>query len=224
VETIDVDVEVGTSVGKVSGIYQAQSDLRAVYAFAHGAGASMRHPFMERVAFHLAEGGIATLRYNFPYMEAGRQRPDPPGVLEATVRAAIDAAAELANDVPLLAGGKSMGGRMTSQALAKRTDARVRGIVFVGFPLHQPGKPAMDRAAHLYDIQVPMLFLQGTRDSLANIDLMTQLCDSLGNRATLHIIDDADHSFAVPKRTGKTSDDVYRELASTIDGFSRTVG
>ena len=189
---------------------------KALFVFAHGAGANMHHHFMGSMSEHLSAEGIATLRYNFPYMDAGSKRPDPPAVLEAAVRKAVDQGYQAAAGRTLIAGGKSMGGRMTSNALAKKHDDRVKGIVFVGFPLHQPGKPSKERAAHLYGVQVPMLFLQGTRDTLAEIDLITELCDSLGPRATLHVIDTADHSFGVLKRTGKSKEDVYRELATTI--------
>lgn len=191
-------------------------DARLFYVFAHGAGTDMNHPFMHNLAQHLFDIGVATLRYNFPYMDAGRGRPDPPGKLEGAVKAAIEKARDLAGDLPIIAGGKSMGGRMTSQLLAKKPDAGVKGIAFVGFPLHQPGKPSTERAAHLQQLQVPMLFLQGTRDNLANLELMKEVAAALGPKATLHIIDTADHSFAVLKRSGKSSDDVMKELAQTI--------
>lgn len=178
---------------------------------------------MAAVASHLAGHGVGTLRYNFPYMDKGGKRPDPPAVLESAVRKAIDQGYEAAAGRTLIAGGKSMGGRMTSQALAKKHDARVRGIVFLGFPLHQPGRPSKDRAAHLADVQVPMLFLQGTRDTLAYSDLISEVVESLGPRAAMHVVDTADHSFAVLKRTGKTCEDVYRELAMTIETWTRTL-
>lgn len=217
-------ITVGETVGSISGLYLEPPAAHTVYVLGHGAGANMRHRFMEQIAEQLANVGIATLRYNFPYMEAGSRRPDPAGILEATVRAAIEQGAALAGARKLIAGGKSMGGRMTSQALAKRPDERVRGIAFLGFPLHQPGKPATERAAHLADVRMPMLFLQGTRDTLARIDLIEEVCNSLGDRATLHIIDQADHSFAVPKRTGLTADDIYRELAAAINEWSTAIG
>jgi uncharacterized protein len=191
-------------------------DARSLYVLAHGAGAGMHHHFMESIAQSLAHEKVATLRYNFPYMETGGKRPDPPAKLHLSVRAAIDRGIEAARGLPIIAGGKSMGGRMTSQALALQHDPRVKGLVFLGFPLHQPGKPSLERAAHLHDVQVPMLFLQGTRDSLAKIELMTDLVASLGERATMHVIDTADHSFAVLKKVGKTKEDVYQELAATI--------
>lgn len=188
----------------------------SLYVLAHGAGANMRHHFMESIASHLAEQDVGTLRYNFPYMENGGKRADPPPVLESAVRKAIDEGYDAAGGRTLIAGGKSMGGRMTSQALARKHDERVRGLVFLGFPLHQPGKPSRDRAAHLADVQVPMLFLQGTRDTLAYIDLIGEVVESLGSRASMHVVDTADHSFAVLKRSGKTSEEVYRELSRVI--------
>lgn len=187
----------------------------SLLVFAHGAGAPMTHHFMEDMATALAAEHIASLRYNFPYMEKGSKRPDAPAVLQAAVRKAIDAGVEQAAGKPVIAGGKSMGGRMTSNALAQKPDPRVKGIVFFGFPLHQPGKPGTERAAHLADVEQPMLFLQGTRDSLAKLELIEEVVAGLGPRATLHIIDTADHSFGVLKRTGKSQEDVYRELAST---------
>jgi predicted alpha/beta-hydrolase family hydrolase len=217
----EFDLEVGSAIGSVSAIFHAPDELDAVYVFAHGAGANMRHAFMQSLADQLADQRIATLRYNFPYMQTGRKRPDPPDILEATVRAAIDRACALAQGKSVIAGGKSMGGRMTSQALAKQHDPRVRGIVFFGFPLHQPGKPSTDRAAHLAAVRVPMLFLQGTRDSLAQLDLIRQVCASLGARTTLHIIDGADHSFAVLKRTGMSNESVRAELAVTVSNWLR---
>lgn len=220
-KSIEFDLVAGATGRSVSAIFQAPDEFDAVYVFAHGAGANMRHAFMQSLADQLADQRIATLRYNFPYMQAGGKRPDAPGILEATVRAAIDKGTSLAGGKPVIAGGKSMGGRMTSQALSKQHDERVRGIAFVGFPLHQPGKPSTDRAAHLADVRVPMLFLQGTRDSLAQLDLIRQMCASLGDRATLHIIDGADHSFAVPKRTGLSKESVRAELAETISKWLR---
>lgn len=214
-ESVPIKLDVGERAGQVDGLYMSAPNATTLYVLAHGAGANMHHAFMEQIANQLMAAGVATLRYNFPFTQSGGRRPDPPGVLEATVRAAIEQGVERADGRTLIAGGKSMGGRMTSQALAKRPDERVAGIVFLGFPLHQPGKPSNDRAAHLNDVRVPMLFLQGTRDTLARIDLMKELAASL-NSATLHIIEDADHSFAVPKRTGRTAQEVRMELAGTI--------
>ena len=187
-----------------------------VYVMAHGAGAGMRHPFMESMAQALAQRGVATLRYNFPYMEAGRRRPDPQHLAEATVRSAVAAAADVAGGIPLLAGGKSFGGRMTSSAAAGEPLLGVRGIAFLGFPLHAPGKEGTKRADHLRAIDLPMLFLQGTRDRLARLSLMEVVCRELGRRATLRIIDGADHSFKVLKRTGKSTEAVRAELADAV--------
>jgi predicted alpha/beta-hydrolase family hydrolase len=190
-------------------------------ALAHGAGAGMRHTFMERLAIALADEGIATLRYQFPYMETRQRRPDPPRILVATVSAAIAVAHELAPDLPLLAGGKSMGGRMTSHAAAQEAIDSVRGLVFFGFPLHPPNRPGVSRAAHLPEIRMPMLFLQGTRDALAGLELITQVCGQL-SLATLHILQGADHGFAVLKRSGRSDSDILVELATvTRDWASR---
>jgi uncharacterized protein len=186
-------------------------DAHTLYVLGHGAGADMHHHFMEDVSRHLADQKVATLRYNFPYMGAGGKRPDPPAVLENAVRKAIQAGHEAAGDRKLIAGGKSMGGRMTSQALAKKPDPRVKGIAFLGFPLHQPGKPSTERAVHLSQVQVPMLFIQGTRDNLANLEMMQEVVASLGDMATLHIIDTA------------TVEDVYREIAKTVSEWTASL-
>ena len=191
-------------------------DARACYVLAHGAGAGMRHPFMSSVAAGLALRGIATLRYEFPYMRAGSKRPDPPRVAQAAVRAAVDEAARRLPGVPLFAGGKSFGGRMTSQAQAAQPLSGVRGLIFLGFPLHAAGKPSDERAAHLADVKVPMLFLQGTRDALAELGLIQGVTTRLGTRATLALFDEADHSFHVPARTGRKDADVMRDLADRI--------
>ena len=184
---------------------------------AHGAGAGMHHPFLARIADALAARDIATFRYEFPYMQARKQRPDPPAVAEATVRDAVAEAARVAPGLPIFAGGKSFGGRMTSQAQASAPLPGVRGLVFLGFPLHPPGRPATARAEHLSQVQVPMLFLQGTRDEFAQLDLLRGVVESLGKRATLHVIEAGDHSFKVPKkRVGKSDTDVMQELAETI--------
>jgi uncharacterized protein len=203
------------SSGEVSAIFDRPDRARWLYVFGHGAGAGMRHAFMERASAALGSEGIATFRYQFPYTENGLRRPDPQPILLATVRAAVAEARTAAGDLPLLAGGKSMGGRMTSLASAAEPLEGVRGLVFFGFPLHPPGKPGTDRSEHLDRVPVPMLFLQGTRDKLANLDLMKPLAERLGERATLHIVEDADHSFAVPKRSGRDLDDVLFELART---------
>jgi predicted alpha/beta-hydrolase family hydrolase len=188
-------------------------DARALLVLAHGAGAGMRHPFLQSIAEALAAERVATLRYQFPYMEAGGRRPDPPAVAEAAVCVAVGKARAMAPDLPLFAGGKSFGGRMTSTAQAHAPLDGVGGLVFLGFPLHPAGRPGTARAAHLERVTIPMLFLQGTRDALAALDLMRPVCDHLGARATLHVVDGADHSFAVLKRSGRTHQEVLRELA-----------
>jgi hypothetical protein len=181
----------------------------------------MRHPFLESVATSLAARGIATLRYQFPYLEAARRRPDPPAVLAATVRAALAAAARAAPDLPLVAGGKSLGGRMTSTAAAEVPLPGVRGLVFLGFPLHPPGRPGEERARHLVEVSIPMLFLQGTRDDFADLALLRPLCERLGRRATLHLVEGGDHSFAVLKRAGRTGAQVVEELSAAIEAWAR---
>ena len=220
---MNLSIHVSGTVGDVSALLLRPDDAWAGYVLAHGAGAGMRHSFMERIALALAQRGVATLRYQFPYLEQGGRRPDPPGVLEATVRAAVATARELLPGLPLVAGGKSMGGRMTSGAMAHRPLEEVRGIVFLGFPLHPPNQPGNARAEHLQRVQVPMLFLQGTRDALADLDLVTGVCSGLGHRATLHVVDGADHSFAVLKRSGRSDHQVMDELADTITDWVRRV-
>lgn len=180
----------------------------------------MRHHFLAQATDVFAGRGIATYRYEFPYMQAGKGRPDSPGVAEAAVRAAVVAAAHRAPDLPLIAGGKSFGGRMTSQAQAHEPLPGVRGLVFLGFPLHPPGRPGTARAEHLASVKVPMLFLQGTRDEFAQLDLLQDVVRKLGDRATLHLIEEGDHSFNVPKRTGRTDADVMTELAETVQQWA----
>src|SRR3954465_11936715 len=199
---------------RVSGLLQAPAQAHACYVLAHGAGAGMAHPFMAAIANGLAERGVATLRYQFPYMEQGSRRPDTPSVAHATVRAAVKEAARL--ELPLFAGGKSFGGRMTSQAQAGAPLPGVRGLVFLGFPLHPPGKPSDERAKHLFEVQIPMLFLQGTRDEFANLPLLEGVCKELGARATLKLFQDADHSFHVPARTGRKDPEVRAELLDAL--------
>jgi predicted alpha/beta-hydrolase family hydrolase len=201
---------------KVSGLLQAPLNARACCVLAHGAGAGMTHPFMAGVADDLEQRGIATLRYQFPYMERGSKRPDTPTLAHATVRAAVLEAARLAPELPLFAGGKSFGGRMTSQAQANSALPGVRGLVFLGFPLHPPGKSSDERAAHLFDVKVPLLFLQGTHDEFADMELLRALMTRLGPRATLRLFEDADHSFHVPVRTGRRDPEVRAELAAAI--------
>jgi predicted alpha/beta-hydrolase family hydrolase len=192
----------------------------AGYVLAHGAGAGMTHPFMAAVAKGLAERSVATLRYEFPYMQARSKRPDTPKVAQAAVREAVIEAAKAMPRLPLYAGGKSFGGRMTSQAQAVEPLPHVRGLVFLGFPLHAAGKPSDDRAKHLFDVKVPMLFLQGSRDALADLTLLEPLVKKLGSRATLEVFEDADHSFHVPARTGRKDADVMADL---LDRMARWI-
>ena len=201
---------------RVSGLLQAPAHARACYVLAHGAGAGMAHPFMAAVAAGLAERGIATLRYQFPYMEQGGKRPDPPKVAQAAVRAAVTQAARALPQLPLFAGGKSFGGRMTSQAQAAAPLAGVRGLIFLGFPLHPAGKPSHARGEHLSAVDIPMLFLQGTRDALAALGELEPLVRGLGRRATLRLYDGADHSFHVPARSGRTDAQVRGEMLDAL--------
>ena len=207
-------ISIALKAGKVSGLIVGPKDTRACYVMAHGAGAGMAHPFMASVASGFAERGIATLRYQFPYMEAGGKRPDAPAVAHAAVRAAVEAARRRFPKLPLFAGGKSFGGRMTSQAQAKAPLENVNGLIFFGFPLHAAGKPSQERAAHLSEVTIPMLFLQGTRDALAELDQLTPVCQAL-SRATLKLLDDADHSFHVPARTGRKDTEVMAQMLDT---------
>jgi uncharacterized protein len=202
--------------GEVSALLLRPEKARWLLVLAHGAGAGMSHAFMGSLAEELADAGVATLRYQFPYMEERRRVPDAPAVLTATVRAAVQAGAEAAPGLPLLAGGKSMGGRMTSQAAAETPLDGVRGLVFFGFPLHPPGRPGTKRADHLAKVTAPMLFLQGTRDTFADLKLLRPVCAKLGSRATLHVIETADHSFHVLKSSGRNDAEVLRELAETV--------
>jgi predicted alpha/beta-hydrolase family hydrolase len=205
---------------RVSGLLLRPEGARLLYVVAHGAGAGMRHPFLESIAQRLAERSIATLRYQFPYMEQGARRPDPPAVAAATVRAAVAEAARLAPGLPLVAGGKSFGGRMTSTAQAEEPLSAVRGLVFLGFPLHPPGRPGDSRAEHLAQVRIPMLFLQGDRDEFADLKLLRPVVKRLGVGATLHLVEGGDHSFKVLKRTGRAGDDVMTELVTTIDRWA----
>ena len=200
---------------RVSARLELPAGARACYVLAHGAGAGMDHPFMSAAATILAGLAVATLRYQFPYMERRARRPDPPPVCHATVRAAVALAAQLAPGLPLFAGGRSFGGRMSSQAQALAPLAGVRGLVFLGFPLHPAGKPGEARAQHLEQVQLPMLFLQGTRDALAERTLLSALVARLGARATLSFVEDADHAFHVPAHSGRTDAEVCRALLNT---------
>ena len=186
------------------------------FVLAHGAGAGMRHPFLDGITEALFERGVATLRYDFDYMAEGRARPDPPAVAARRVRKAVESARFEWPDLPLIAGGKSFGGRMTSTAQSEEPMENVRGLVFLGFPLHPPGRPSEHRAEHLFRVQVPMLFLQGTRDEFAQLDLITAVCGRLSTRATLELVEEANHSFKVPKRTGRTPGQVLDLLADRI--------
>ncbi len=222
-QSANAPLTISVEGGHVSGLLIAPAGARACYVLAHGAGAGMAHPIMAAVAEGLAERGIATLRYQFPYMERGSKRPDSPKVAQAAVRAAVAEAARLAPSLPLIAGGKSFGGRMTSQAQAAAPLPGVRGLAFLGFPLHAPGKPSDERGKHLFDVKVPMLFLQGTRDDLADLSLLQPLVRKIGPRATLTPFPDADHSFHVPARTGRKEAGVMRELLDALAAWCETV-
>src|SRR3989442_1602778 len=195
----------------------------ALLVLAHGAGAGMRHPFLETMARGLAERGIATFRYGLASREERKRRPDLPGVAEERVRAGVVEAARAAPGLPLLAGGKSFGGRMTSSAQATAPLSGVRGLVFFGFPLHPPGRPGTGRADHLDAVRIPLLFLQGTRDDFADLALLEPVCRRLDQRATLHIVEEADHSFRVQKRAGRTDADVLGELVQAVDDWTRMI-
>ena len=207
IQPVDLRIRVMSDVG-ISALLLKPARPRALYVLAHGAGAGMRHPFMEAVARRLAVNGLATLRYQFPYMEQRSRRPDPEPVALATVRAAVRAGRQAAGGLPLFAGGKSYGGRMTSRAAAEAALEGVTGLVFLGFPLHPAGRPGISRAAHLAQVALPMLFLQGTRDTLADLTLLEPVIEQLGKRATLRAIEHADHSFHVLKRSGGTDEQV----------------
>jgi hypothetical protein len=208
---------------RVSGLLQAPKNAHVCYVLAHGAGAGMSHPFMVAVADGLAECGIATLRYQFPYMEQGSKRPDTPKLAQATVRAAVAQASRMVPKLALVAGGKSFGGRMTSQAQAESPLPGVRGLAFLGFPLHAVGRPSDERAKHLLEVAIPMLFLQGTRDALADVHLVKKLAKKLGSRATLKLLFDADHSFHVPARSGRKDAEVRAEVLDAIASWIQTV-
>jgi predicted alpha/beta-hydrolase family hydrolase len=217
-QKLAIALEDGASV---SALLIHPSQAKACFVFAHGAGAGMNHPFMETVAAGLAERGVASLRYQFPYMEKGSRRPDSPGVAQATVRMAVAEAGRRCPELRLIAGGKSFGGRMTSQAQASVPLQGVRGLAFLGFPLHPAGKPSSDRAQHLSDVRVPMLFVQGTRDNLAELRLLEPVVDRFGPLATLHRVNEADHSFHVLARSGRNDREVMEEI---LDAFAAWVG
>jgi len=207
---LSLRVEPGTTV---SALYRTAPHAVALLVLAHGAGAGMTHPFMTAMAERLAEAGVSTLRFQFPYMEAGSKRPDRPAVAHAAIRAAVTKATKLAPGLPLFAGGKSFGGRMASQAQALEPLPNVRGLVFLGFPLHPPEKPSVERAAHLSEIRIPLLFIQGTRDALAQPALLQEVLKSLGKRATYRPVREADHSFGVLVRSGRRDPEVLSEVA-----------
>ena len=209
-------VRIAVGEESVSGLLLRPAGAKALYVFAHGAGAGMTHRAMESNAQGLATRGIASLRYQFPYMEKGSKRVDAPKVAHAAVRAAVAEAAKLAPDLPLLAGGRSFGGRMTSQAQAEAPLPGVRGLAFLGFPLHPAGKPGIERAEHLSRVDVPMLFVSGSRDALAELDLLEPVVDGLGSRATLHLVDQADHSFKVAAKSGRTPADAETEALDAL--------
>jgi hypothetical protein len=219
-ETLTITI---TEAISVSGLLHVPPNARACYVLAHGAGAGMRHPFMAAVAAGLAERGVASLRYQFPFMERGSKRPDPPQLAHATVRAAAAAAAQAVPELPLVAGGKSFGGRMTSQAQAGAPLHGVRGLAFLGFPLHPAGQPSRQRGQHLFAVKIPMLFLQGTRDTLATLAELEPLCRALGETATLKLFADADHSFHVPARTGRKDAQVLAEVLDALTGWINEV-
>jgi hypothetical protein len=218
----DIVIPLGDS--SVSGLLLVPDAARACYVMAHGAGAGMRHVFLEAVAAALAARGIATLRYQFPYMEQGRGRPDSPAVAMATVRAAIGVAESELPGMALFAGGKSFGGRMTSEHASREAVPGLLGLTFLGFPLHAPKKPDVKRATHLYQVRIPMLFLQGTRDDLAEMGRMRSVCADLGSLATLHEVEGADHSFHVLKRSGRTDAQVLDELCDTMRRWMSQAG
>ena len=215
VETRELKFDI-ERIGTVSAILTQPYHARACYVLAHGAGADMRHSFMEKVAAGLASRGIATFRFNFPYMEKKQGRPDPPAVAHAAIRAAVEEAARLCPGLKLVAGGKSFGGRMTSQAQSKSPLPGVKGLAFLGFPLHADKKPSSERAEHLAGIAIPMLFLQGTRDGLADLGHLKPFIASLGANASLHEVEGGDHSFAVLKKSGRTNDEALTEVLDTL--------
>ena len=212
-ESLRVNLDAQRSV---AALLLKPANAAACFVFAHGAGAGMNHPFMDNVARALFDRRVATLRYQFPSMEARARRPDPPAVAQATVRAAVDAARQRCPDMMLIAGGKSFGGRMTSQAQAASALPNVSGLAFLGFPLHASGKPSTDRASHLSKIFIPMLFLQGGKDKLAELPLIRNVTEKLGSGTTLHVVNEADHSFHEPKRSGRTDENVVDETADAV--------
>jgi uncharacterized protein len=217
-----LEIAVGRAVA-VSALLIRPAGGRACFVFAHGAGAGMTHSFMEQVAAGLGERGVATLRYQFPYMEKASRRPDPPAIAHAAVRAAVAEAGRCCEGMLLIAGGKSFGGRMTSQAQALEPLAGVNGLAFLGFPLHPAGKPSTDRAKHLSDVRIPQLFMQGTRDNLAEVKLLEPVVKNLGPSASLHLVAEADHSFHVLARSGRNDEAVMREILDTLAAWIEAI-
>jgi uncharacterized protein len=220
VQKLSLTIDAGR---RVSALLDVPPRAFVCYVLAHGAGAGMTHPSMAAVANELSQRGIATLRYQFPYMEEGSKRPDPPALCHAAVRAAVAEVGRLVPKLPLIAGGRSFGGRMTSQAQAKSPLTGVLGLAFLGFPLHPAGRPSDDRAEHLSDVRIPMLFLQGTRDALAELSLLRPVVDRLGKRATLKLFEEADHSFHVPAKTGRKDAEVRGEILDALAAWAKTV-
>ncbi|MBR0966290.1 dienelactone hydrolase family protein [Bradyrhizobium diazoefficiens] len=223
VKTQELKLDIA-QIGAVSAILMQPDKARACYVLAHGAGVGMRHVSMDRIAAGLAERGIATFRFNFPYMENKQGRPDQPAVAHAAVRAAVAEAARLCPGLKLIAGGKSFGGRMTSQAQAKAPLPGVKGLAFLGFPLHAAKKPSTERAGHLADVEIPMLFLQGTRDALADLGLLKPVIAAFGPKATLHEVEGGDHSFAVLKKSGRSNDEALAEVLDTLTTWIDQLG
>jgi predicted alpha/beta-hydrolase family hydrolase len=222
-KTTELSFEASKSSGNVSSIIYEPSDPKALLILSHGAGAGMNHPFMESLASKLVEKGIIVIRYNFPYIENKKRSPDPPNILMAAVKSAVSKANELYS-LPIFAGGKSLGGRMTSNAASKEMLPDIKGIIFFGFPLHAPGKSSNERAEHLYNVNVPMLFIQGTRDKLADLSLLNPVIKKIGDKAFIHIIEGADHSFHVSKISGRDDEEVLDEIAdAAVEWMIRSV-
>jgi uncharacterized protein len=215
----EIHFVVSETTGVVSGLLLKPEHAFSLLVFAHGAGAGMRHRFIEDLSQRLAKLGIATMRYQFPYMEKRVKRPDSEGVLIATIQAALTAADKYSDGLPIFAGGKSMGGRMTSLALAKAPLDKVHGLIFFGFPLHAPGARSAERGKHLADVHVPMLFVQGSRDALADLKLLKPLCAELNGRAELFVVEGGDHSLHMPKRSGRTDNEVLDEVAAKTSSW-----
>jgi uncharacterized protein len=223
IKTEKLHFQATKSSGNVSAVLITPEDAKYLLVLAHGAGAGMNHPFMEMLSEKLSKKNFAVFRFQFPYFEKGKRSPDPPNILTATVRSAIETASNKLKDLPVYAGGKSLGGRMTSTAASKEALPNVKGIIFFGFPLHAPGRPSSDRSEHLFVINIPMLFLQGTRDKLADLNLLKPVIKKLKSKAELHIIDGADHSFHVLKSSGRTDEQVIEELAKLTQEWVKKI-